>query len=86
LSYFKFIGQLEQRYKCSAMCVPGLFYFTLPITSAPSQGCINNVLQEAGTGYTVPGTIAIVSSIVMFCIFLFQYCLWCEKKEDEWGN
>lgn len=86
MAYFQFMKPMEQRNKCSAFCVPGLFYFTQQISSYPKAGCVNNILNEAGTGYTVPGTIAIVSSIVMFLIFLFQYCLWCDKKDDQWGN
>jgi len=77
---------MEKKSGCSAMCRPGLFYFTKDISTAPRIGCISYVLNDASTGYTVPGTITIIASIVMFVIFLFQYCLWCEKKEPEWNN
>jgi len=80
------MAPLEAKTSCSGLCRPALFFFTKNISTTPNVGCINQVLNNAATGYTVPGTITIIASIVMLVIFIFQYCLWCEKKEPEWNN
>lgn len=77
---------MEMKYKCSSICKNALFFYTQPISSAPTTGCLNFILGDATSGYSVPGTIAIICSIVMTIVFLFQYCLWCKSDEPEWKN
>lgn len=42
-SYIKAMKALEPRFKCSGACVSALFWFTQPISSAPSVGCLYSV-------------------------------------------
>jgi len=78
---------LEAKFQCSGVCKNALFWFTQPINTAPAKGCQDSIVKEIGNGYTVPGAIVIISSFLVLIIFVFQYCIWCEKPEDDkWNN
>lgn len=86
-SYLGVMAGLEPKFGCSGMCTNALFFFTQPISSSPAGGCQNAIVSTVGNGYTIPGAIVIISSFLVLIIFLFQYCLWCEKPEDDqWNN
>jgi len=76
----------ENQSSCSGWCTPALFWFTKEIGTQPIDSCIKAIGASAGSGFAIPGFITIVASLIMLVIWLFQYCLWCEKKEPQWGN
>jgi len=80
-AYMKVMRLLEPQYGCSGSCIPALFWFTKKINSKPTEGCLLQVATDLSSTYVLPGWIAIVSSIIMFLIFLFQYTLWCDDAD-----
>lgn len=87
--YLPVMQKFETKFSCSAMCKPGLFWFTRDASlGAPpaDAGCIGNILKETSSGYTVPGFTVMICAVLMLFIFCFQYTLWCDKEDDQWGN
>lgn len=73
---------MEKRGSCSGICNPGLFYYTLDVTKGPpTSPCKTYITSSINSTFAPVGLAAIVSGLVMFLIWLFQYFLWC-KYED----
>lgn len=79
--YMKMMRILEPQFKCSGACTNALFWFTLPISTAPDGGCLSAVTTQLAGQYVFPGFACIVSSVIMLMIFSFQYLLWCEDAD-----
>lgn len=78
---------LEANYGCSAICQNALFWFTKDITTAPKKACASEIIKQVGAGFTIPGVVVMFSACLVLIIFFYQYCLWCEKPEDDkWNN
>lgn len=86
IGYLQFMKPFENQSSCSGWCTPALFWFTKEIGTMPTKACIKAIGASAGSGFAIPGFITIVASLIMLVIWLFQYFLWCEKKEPQWGN
>jgi len=41
------------------------------------------VATDLSSTYVFPGWATIISSLIMFLIFLFQYTLWCDEEDKE---
>lgn len=86
-SYLKIMGFLENKISCSGICQPAMTWYTKDITGPqPSFGCKKQSLAVIGGGYTIPGFILILSSIVILIVFFISARFWCEKKEPQWNN
>jgi hypothetical protein len=82
-SYMKVMRLLEPQYGCSGACIPALFWFTKTIDTMPKDGCLLQVATDLSATYVFPGWATIISSIIMLLIFIFQYTLWCDGKDEE---
>jgi hypothetical protein len=77
------LNYFEQKYTCSGICSPALFYYSLPLTEGvPSATCLSFLKEEIGSSLTYLGVASIVVGIVILLIFICQYALWC-KYEDK---
>jgi hypothetical protein len=80
--YIKLMTGLERRFSCSGVCQPGLFYFSLDVTTdLATDNCLQYVANEIGNKYIPVGLVSIISGIIMGLIWLFQYVLWCKFDE-----
>lgn len=78
----KILGYFEAKYKCSGVCTPSLFYYTLDLTEgSPQEHCLTYLKSEIGDHNMYMGVTAIVSGVAMFWVWLFQYCLWAPYKQ-----
>lgn len=76
LSYF------EEKYTCSGICEPGLFYFSLDVAKGiPDQTCLSFAKEEIGSSLSYMGVTSVVCGIVCFFIWICQYALW--RRYDD---
>ena len=81
----KILTYFENKYACSGICNPGIFYWTLNIDKGiPTTNCIGYLKQEIGDNMNYLGVTAIVVGGILFFIWIFQYCLW--KRFPEEGS
>jgi hypothetical protein len=81
----KILKYFEQKYECSGVCEPALFYYSLNLNKGiPSTTCLSYMKEEVGDGLKYLGITGIVTGITMFLIWIFQYALW-RKYDDEEG-
>lgn len=86
-SYLAMMKQLETKFACSGICTPAMTFYTQDVTGRqPDGGCKQKSLDVIGGGYTVPGFILILSSVIIYVIFIIQCTFWCERKKPEWNN
>jgi len=79
----KLLTYFEGKYKCSGVCNPGLFFFSVNISfGIPQTNCLGYAKQEIGNNMNYLGITAIVVGGILFFIWIFQYCLW-RKFPDE---
>lgn len=75
------LSYLEQKYECSGVCEPGLFYYSLELSAGlPSVTCLSFAKDEVGSSLSYLGITAVVCGLVCFLIWIFQYALW--RKYD----
>ena len=67
----------ESTYDCAGICKTAAFYWTKnPASSRPSQSCINSLKDDITTPFLGLGIATVISGIMLFFIFIMQYCLW----------
>ena len=72
----------EEEYDCAGICKPALFSWTRSIHEGrPTESCISSLKDDVTSNLFYLGLVGLVSGILLFCIFLSQYCLW--KKYDD---
>ena len=67
----------EDRYNCSGLCRPGLFYFSNPVVYGPPKDTclkrlIYHVQQDAGPFASicqVTGVVTLIVTLLQFCLF-----------------
>ena len=83
---FSFLGYVEDRFDCSGMCTPSLFYFARNITAAavPENTCLQEMrsfLKDEAGGF---GAICLLMGLVSFCCFLMHFFLY--GKDETIGS
>lgn len=74
----------ERNYKCSGICNPGLFYYSLDLSeSVPEDACLLFLKTEIGDSLTFLGVTSIICGVLMCLVFVFQYMLWCPPDEES---
>jgi len=73
---------MEKRAACSGVCNPGLFWYTLDVTTGPpTSSCLSFITGSISDRFAPVGLAGIVSGLIMFLVWLFQYFLWCKYDE-----
>jgi len=81
-SLIKVMTVMEPKFSCSGICNPGLFWFSLDVTTPPpGQNCISYLADAIGSKFAPVGLVSVASGIVMGLIWIFQFALWC-KYDD----
>lgn len=63
----RFIEFIEERYECSGLCKPPLFYLTQSVKSGPpKRGCLPPFADEFGATFTDLGVVMTVSGVFFF--------------------
>ena len=80
-SAVKVIDFFESKYTCSGICEKALFYYTLDISEGiPTKTCLRGVNEEIRMSLAYVGITVVVTGVLMFFIWLAQYCLWRRFK------
>ena len=67
----------ENEYDCAGICKPALFTWVSNVDSGmPTQSCVNSVKDDLTGSFMGLGICTLISGILLFFIWLFQYCLW----------
>ena len=78
----KILTYFEDKYTCSGVCSPALFYYKLNLDrGVPSKTCLLYMKEEVGNSLSYLGISALVTGGTMFLIWVCQYALW--RKYDE---
>ena len=67
----------EEEYECAGICKPALFNWYTAVTGGkPTQSCVSAVKDDLTGSFMGLGIATLVSGVLLFFIFLCQYCLW----------
>jgi len=84
--YIASMKYMEAKYFCSGICKQPIFWYTKPINSLPLYGCLSHMVNEIEGKLSPIGTVATCSGVVMLLIWIFQYFLWCDYKDEYIGD
>ena len=74
----------EQKYACSGICNPALFYYSLSTSvGAPSIPCLVYLRSEIGDSLIYLGIVSILGGIIMGLIWCCQYAMWRKYPDDD---
>ena len=80
----KVITYFEQKYKCSGICSPFLFYYSQSLSEGiPSSSCLTHAKSEIGDSLTYLGAATLVIGVICMLIWVCQYALWCKYEDEE---
>lgn len=80
-SAMKVISFFESKYTCSGICEKALFYYSLELTTGiPTKSCLASVNEEIRMSLAYVGITVVVTGVLMFLIWIAQYCLWRRFK------
>jgi len=80
----KILSYFENKYSCSGVCSPGLFYYSLDLSAGiPKEKCLAQLNNEIGSSITYLGITGLVTGALMFLIWIFQYCLWRSDWKEK---
>lgn len=72
----------ETEYDCAGICKPALFYWSKSVeVGRPTQSCVGSIKDELTSSFMGLGVATLISGILLFMIFVMQYCLW--RKYDD---
>ena len=73
----KWMDWFEDTYDCAGICKVAAFYWTKnPAVARPSQSCISSLKEDITTPFLGLGIATVICGILLFFIFIMQYCLW----------
>lgn len=73
----EWIEFFETEYTCAGICTPAVFYWSQPITlGKPTKSCVNSIKDDLTDSFTGLAATTLVSGILLFFIWIMQYCLW----------
>merc|ERR1712130_375690 len=80
------MGDMENNYKCSGMCEPGLFFFSRPLHEGPpTQTCFKKFKQELHDSAEGIAVNSVVTGVFALFIFFSHFSLYCRPQEPEEG-
>ena len=76
----------EREFDCAGVCKTSLFSWTKSIEEGrPQQYCMIGVAEELKPHLTGLAFCCFASGVLLFLIFICQYCLWAKYKSDTKG-
>jgi len=73
----KWMDWFEDTYDCAGICNVAAFYWTKnPAIARPNQSCISSLKEDITTPFLGLGIATVICGILLFFIFIMQYCLW----------
>jgi len=67
----KVLNYFENKYQCSGICTPSLFFYGLNLSEGiPTVTCLNYVKEEIGDSLQYLGVTAIVCGVLMFFVWI----------------
>lgn len=80
----KIMTYFEEKYECSGVCTPALFYYGLSLSDGiPTTTCLSYMKEEVGDSMMYLGVTGIITGITMFLIWICQYALWRKYDDQE---
>jgi hypothetical protein len=77
------VNYLEGEYKCSGVCDPGYFYWTLGLSSGiPTTTCVSVLEDNLGNAGRAFGVLLFLTTAIMIGMLLVQYVLWVSSKRN----
>merc|ERR1712048_641480 len=78
---FEWIEFFENEYDCAGICRPSVWYWGKSIEEGiPTKSYLSSIKDDVTGAFTGLGIVTLLSGILMFFIFIMQYCLW--RKYD----
>ena len=72
-----FIEYFEIQLECAGVCKPALFSFSQSIENGrPEKSCVLGLVDSIGEEFTGLPVATFCSGVLLFFIFIFNYCLW----------
>jgi len=66
----KILEFFEQKYACSGICNPALYYYSIPISKgAPTTPCLVFLRKEIGDSLIYLGVVSVLGGIIMGLIW-----------------
>ena len=83
-----FYLEIEDRFNCSGMCKPSLFYFTRDLAEGPPvDTCLVHMKQFLSSSSRSFATVSVLTGVTALFLFLFHFGLYCRPIESsEEGN
>lgn len=73
----EWIEFFENEYECAGICNKALFNWIQPVAEGiPTQSCVTSVKDDLTGSFMGLGIATLVSGVLLFFIWLCQYCLW----------
>lgn len=67
----------EKEYECAGICEVALFTWISNVdTGKPQKSCVSSVKDDLTASFMGLGITTLISGILLFFIWLCQYCLW----------
>ena len=77
----EWIEFFEDEYECAGICKPALFNWIQKVDEGkPIKSCVSAVKDDLTSSFMGLGIATLANGILLFLIWLFQYCLW--KRYD----
>lgn len=81
--YITLIKFIEDRYKCSGLCTPSLFYLTLSVKEGPpTQACLPPFIGEVAEPIGNLGSAMIASAVFFLLVIILVWPVCCYKAVD----
>ena len=73
----EWIEFFEEEYNCAGICTPAKFSWSQSIAlGLPTKSCINSIKDDLTDSFTGLAAATLTSGILLFFIWIMQYCLW----------
>ena len=73
----EWIEFFEDEYECAGICKPALFNWIQKVDEGkPIKSCVSAVKDDLTSSFMGLGIATLANGILLFLIWLFQYCLW----------
>lgn len=82
---YNFTAMMEDKYKCSMICKPGIFQLSKPLTTdIPDNGCFRAFVDELAAKGKNAGIVALVTALLCIIAFIcsFPLCSGFSSKQE----
>ena len=77
----EWLALFENEFECAGYCAVADFYWQRPISEGkPKRACAEDITSDVTAAFKNLGLTALISGVLLFLMFVFQYCLW--RKRD----